>query len=66
LPAFAHRIKIAVLVVVCIVVAAVAYFLVFPRNTFISISRPRGEQAGTITATTDTAGADFRAAEYRK
>src|SRR5438874_688043 len=39
--------KIALLVFVgVIVVAVVAYFLLFPRNTFISFSRPGG---GTVT-----------------
>jgi|SRR6266436_2080261 len=39
--------KIALLVFVCLVVAAVvAYFLLFPRNTFITLSRPSG---GTVT-----------------
>jgi hypothetical protein len=39
--------KIALLVFVgIIVVAVVAYFLLFPRNTFISFSRPSG---GTVT-----------------
>ena len=39
--------KIALLVFVCVIaVAVVAYFLLFPRNTFISLSRPSG---GTVT-----------------
>jgi hypothetical protein len=39
--------KIALLVFVgVVVVAVVAYFLLFPRNTFVSLSRPSG---GTVT-----------------
>jgi hypothetical protein len=44
LPALTRRMKIALLVVVCLVAAAVVvYFLLFPRNTFISFSRPSGD-----------------------
>ncbi len=50
--------KIALLAFVSvIVVAVVAYFLVFPRNTFISLSRPSG---GTVTFS--RTGVSFEAA----
>jgi len=50
--------KIALLVFVALIIAAViAYFLLFPRNTFISLSRPSG---GTVTFS--RTGVSFEAA----
>lgn len=50
--------KIALLLLVGVVlVAAIAYFLMFPRNTFISFARPRG---GTVTFS--RTGVSFEAA----